>query len=460
MLSRLVLSSLFLISRRTCSGLRHLAMTSKHAVGSKNVAVIGAGAAGLATARYLRDSGLKVSVMERSSQVGGVWRYTPTSVIYKGLVTNLPKQIMAFYDYPFPDEQPSFQPHVNIQDYLESFATQYKLRPLIQLDCQVTSVEKILVPDADESEQEQVQWKVTTSSGNQGEGEERLFDYVVVANGHYNKPFTPHIDGIKSFEGKSLHSMYYDDPSQFKGMKVLCIGARSSGTDVAREVAGVASEVHVCDRSVRETSKGGAQGNIWRHPEIQTFAGSNGVTFTDGSTADVDCVIYCTGFDYEFKFLGPSCQVEAGDGRVHPLYKQIFHCDHPSLSFVGLPHSVVPFPLFALQAQVIARVYTGQLDLPGSEERHSWLQSQYENIPEVKETHYLGPQQWEYKKDLARLAGCLDDALLKHLALQEDIYNHASKARPSFPGGPDHYRRQEFAVDAEAGTFVATGGSV
>lgn len=39
------------------------------------VCVIGAGAAGLATGRLLRDEGLRVTILEKSPHVGGVWRY-------------------------------------------------------------------------------------------------------------------------------------------------------------------------------------------------------------------------------------------------------------------------------------------------------------------------------------------------------------------------------------------------
>ena len=44
-----------------------------------SVAVIGAGAAGLAAGRILRDEGLRVTIYEKSRHhVGGVWRYDPS----------------------------------------------------------------------------------------------------------------------------------------------------------------------------------------------------------------------------------------------------------------------------------------------------------------------------------------------------------------------------------------------
>lgn len=45
--------------------------------GGPSVAVIGAGAAGLAAGRILREEGLRVAIFERSQEIGGVWRYQP-----------------------------------------------------------------------------------------------------------------------------------------------------------------------------------------------------------------------------------------------------------------------------------------------------------------------------------------------------------------------------------------------
>ena len=71
---------------------------------SLKVAVIGGGAAGLAAARVLSRHGLKPLVLEKDASSGGVWRHVAGSKerpMYRGLRTNLPREIMAFREDPW-----------------------------------------------------------------------------------------------------------------------------------------------------------------------------------------------------------------------------------------------------------------------------------------------------------------------------------------------------------------------
>merc|ERR1711973_843898 len=107
------------------------------------VAVIGAGAAGLCAAKHLvhrnQNPNIKVApvIFEKGWNVGGLWNYDENvgadthSSIYAGLKTNLPKEIMAFPDYPFPESKHSFLTHVEVKDYLHSYAKHFELEKLI-----------------------------------------------------------------------------------------------------------------------------------------------------------------------------------------------------------------------------------------------------------------------------------------------------------------------------------------
>jgi cation diffusion facilitator CzcD-associated flavoprotein CzcO len=83
-------------------------------------AVVGAGAAGLAAAKELREEGHNVDVFEKLGSIGGTWvfdervesdplglssrRSTVHSSLYASLRVNLPREIMSFSDFPFLPE--------------------------------------------------------------------------------------------------------------------------------------------------------------------------------------------------------------------------------------------------------------------------------------------------------------------------------------------------------------------
>jgi len=177
----------------------------------------------------------------------------------------------------------------------------------------------------------------------------------------------------------------------------------------------------------------------------------------DGTVVpDLDVIIFCTGYDYSFPFLSPSIGVtwDVGTRRVGPLYKQLFHPLNPSLSFIGLPHSVVPFPLFEAQAMLVAEsVKSGFENLPGREERVAEANADYvgmgPNKSRIADTHYLGPQQWDYCLEMVSLVGDgLTDEEALYFKTNEEIYNHAGEKRKECSlGGKDGYREMNYFRD-------------
>jgi hypothetical protein len=380
-------------------------------------------------------------------------------VLYKSLQTNLPKEVMQFEAMAFDAALPSFVSSDDMLEYLRSYAAAFHLEDMVRFNRTVTAVRPVfddhfydesgaasssssssssksppplssMAVRREPSEPPQPRaWRLThrkTAAGSgfgkvEGEEEEVLYyDYVVVANGHYEKPHWPVdlCEGLATFpRDKLLHSRDYDTPEPFKGKRVVCVGSRASGTDLAREIAEVAEAVWVVDRGLKDgdgvpRNNGGARGNIRRRATLVRLTKEGGAVLRDGSTpsgacgADpprassstplgdpletlhgaggdealehvehVDAVILCTGYDYHFPFLehgvvdghdqdgdggrdGGSRQLVTSESRrVHPLYLQLFHAKYPSLAFVGIPHSVVPNPLHEFQATYLAAVF-------------------------------------------------------------------------------------------------------
>ena len=419
----------------------------------RNVAIIGAGAGGLITASVLRRTGrYNAVVYESSKSVGGIWKYTKANgertPMYKSLRCNLPKEIMAFSEqHPFPKELPSYVGHRDVLRYLEDFSATERLHELIRFDCKVESVSKDELNDC---------WRIAAG------GVEETFDSVLVCNGHYNEPLVPSMDGLIEYAGVQVHSIDYDSPSQeqYINKRVLVVGSRSSGTDMAREISSVASAVYVADRGL-STELTKVHGNIHHKPAIDRFT-PNGVRFVDNDEAEIDTILWCTGFAFSFPFLSHPVIRRR---KVANLYQHLFSIDDPTLAFLGLPYAVVPFPLMELQARWIEAVYSGRSVLPSREDQYKWSQQDEEacrqrfgatdaateNEESVTKYHYMGGDlQWTYCRFLARAGGGDDlERRLKYIDSTEQIYAYNSQYKPAYPGAPDTYRDINYWVDKD-----------
>lgn len=373
------------------------------------VAVIGAGAAGLVSARELSHNGHDITVFEQSGQVGGVWVYQPEteddllgqspsrpvfSSLYDSLRTNLPRDLMAFQDYTFDtkgggdDHWLRYPHHSKVLIYLERFANDFGILPLIRFN---EKVER-LAPVED-------RWAISTQTT-----KDVLFDAVLVCNGHYSKPRVPDIPGMDGFEGLTLHSHNYRNSKFFEGKRVAVLGTASSGVDITREISEVAETVYWCG-DIFTSGSGVTSRGIHLYPNPLCFNGSS-LEFPDGVVVpDIDVFIFCTGYEYQFPFLA-SDSVTVTDNWVHPLYLDMVPPEHPNLAFIGLPYLVIPFPLFDMQARWFSKVLTGAVVLPSRSEMDKMIREREAKFVEqnIKTRHYhkLAEKQTDYINHLAR----------------------------------------------------------
>ena len=175
------------------------------------VAVVGAGAAGLASIRALRLESHDVVAYELASEVGGTWRYgedveddalgtaeTRSRVhgsMYESLRTNLPREVMGYQEFPFDPrrhygDERRFCGHEEVQAYLREYAETFDLSKDVRFETSVSSIERLVREDEEEEARWSSKWVVTSTSETEGERRE-TFDAVVVANGHYSEPRVP-----------------------------------------------------------------------------------------------------------------------------------------------------------------------------------------------------------------------------------------------------------------------------
>ncbi|MEU2258663.1 NAD(P)/FAD-dependent oxidoreductase [Nocardia xishanensis] len=189
------------------------------------VAVIGAGVAGLVTAKVLRDDGFDVVVFEKEPAVGGVWIESRT---YPGLRTNNSHDTYAFSDHPYSRSADMFPTAAQVREYLGSYVRRFRLEPHLRLSAEVIEL----------SRQGPV-FEVEVRSGS--DFTTWFFDFVVVCTGVFSEPHVPEIEGMQRFVGRLLHSSQATDPALFAGQRVVVVGAGKSALDLAAWAAAHAS---------------------------------------------------------------------------------------------------------------------------------------------------------------------------------------------------------------------------
>lgn len=205
------------------------------------VAIIGAGASGLAAARYLQCEAAfsTIAVFEQRGAVGGLWNATPdmsgtlqaldgrpaaapvswhdgearfASPVHDGLETNIPHSLMRFSDLAFPDGTALLPRHHVVREYLERYADVADVRRLVRLGVQVLVVQ----PVADG----RGRWAVTVRDLRTRDESTIVFDAVVVASGHFDSPFVPDVPGIREWQAAYpeaiSHSMSYRRPGAYR----------------------------------------------------------------------------------------------------------------------------------------------------------------------------------------------------------------------------------------------------
>jgi dimethylaniline monooxygenase (N-oxide forming) len=186
----------------------------------KTVAVIGAGTAGICAGRHLLAAGFEVTIFEQASEVGGTWVFNENigkdkygidvhSSMYKGLHTNLPKEIMGYPDFPIPDQEKSYIPAEDMLNFLKTYANHFGVTPTIKFEHYVVRIR----PKGELNQR----WEIIVKNLPKDKMETHMFDAVMICNGHYHTPAFPDYKGQDIYNGQLLHSHDYRCPDSFKG---------------------------------------------------------------------------------------------------------------------------------------------------------------------------------------------------------------------------------------------------
>lgn len=204
------------------------------------IAIVGAGVAGLATAKVLKEAGHGVTVFDRVQDVGGVWS---ASRRYPGVSTQSTKAQYALSDFPMPKSYPEWPSGAQVQRYFESYAEHNGLVPDLRLGIEVLAAAQ----DADG------RWTVRTRPVAGGRITSAEYDGLVVANGVFSDPLKPELPGEDEFTaagGRLLSGTELHDAEQVAGEHVVVIGYGKSACDVTVAVSGAAASTDVIARQL------------------------------------------------------------------------------------------------------------------------------------------------------------------------------------------------------------------
>lgn len=339
------------------------------------VAIIGAGPSGLAQLRAFQSAHAKGAAMpeivcfEKQADWGGMWNYTWRTGLdqhgepvhgsmYRYLWSNGPKECLEFADYSFDEHfgRPisSYPPREVLWDYIQGRVKKADVLQYIRFD---TVVKDVRFDSASRT------FTLTAHDYANGQRYEQVFDYVVVASGHFSTPQVPSFPGFERFSGRILHAHDFRDALEFAGKDVLIIGSSYSAEDIGSQCYKYGA------RSITSAYRTQPMGYKWpkgweERPQLQRVDGDR-AHFADGSSKRVDAIILCTGYQHHFPFLPDDLTLRTGN-RLWPLglYQGVVWEANPQLMYLGMQDLWYSFNLFDAQAWFVRDVILGRIALP------------------------------------------------------------------------------------------------
>lgn len=318
------------------------------------VAVIGAGQAGLSSAYFLRRQGLEPEtdfvVFDRNRGPGGAWQHRWPTLTFATVhgIYQLPGMTLT---EPGPETPVAGVVARYFAEYEQAFDLRVR-RPV--------TVRRVMNTPAG-------RLRIETDHGTwSARG-------LINATGTWERPFWPYYPGQEQFAGRQLHTADYRGPAEFAGQRVVVVGGGASGIQLQLEIATVAAaviwvtrrepefttrpfdaewgravETRVADRVRRglppesvvratgypltpEIAAAREAGLLDRSPMFDRIT-PDGVAWDDGRFEPADVILWCTGFRAVLDHLAPLRLRRPGGGIAVEGTRVV---DHPSIHLVG-----------------------------------------------------------------------------------------------------------------------------
>jgi cation diffusion facilitator CzcD-associated flavoprotein CzcO len=324
---------------------------------------------------------------------------------------------------PMGEDYSDYPHHERIRAYINDYADAFSLRDRIRFKTPVEHAERL----------EGGGWKVTLGDGSTEESD----FLIVGNGHHWDPRYPDFPGNFGGETLHSHHYLSPTEPLDLTGKRVLVVGIGNSAVDIVSELSrkGVSEKVFISTRSgawvmpkylfgqpigklvktnphlplklqrwlarpLPYLASGRMEdfglphpnhqfleahptvsselllrlgsGDALAKPNVEELEGDR-VRFEDGSTEEVDAIIYATGYKITFPFFDPEF-LSAPENRF-PLYKRIFVPGIDDLAFVGFAQTIPTlFPFVELQSKLVARYAGGDYALPPLPEMEETIQ--------------------------------------------------------------------------------------
>ncbi|GAB3885453.1 flavin-containing monooxygenase [Spirosoma agri] len=196
-----------------------------------DVAIIGAGFAGLTAAIRLKERGTPFILFERADQVGGTWREN----VYPGAACDIPSHLYSLSFAPNPNWSRTYSTQPELLSYLKTIVERYDLGPRIRYNTEITRAEFLPGTGC---------WTLTDQAGNATTAR-----VLIVAVGPLNRPIIPKLKGLETFAGKTFHSSAWDTAYELTNKRVAVIGTGASAIQFIPKIAPAVKQLTVFQRT-------------------------------------------------------------------------------------------------------------------------------------------------------------------------------------------------------------------
>ena len=201
--------------------------------------IVGAGLSGIGSAVHLRQGLPKASVLilEARERLGGTWDLFR----YPGIRSDSDMHTLGYCFKPWTGAK-AIADGPSILQYVQETAQEFGVQPLIRFGHQVLSAHW---------DSAAARWRVTAK---------RLADdtvlqvhcrFLLMCSDYYNYAhgYTPAFPGMDSFKGRVVHPQHWPQDLDYRGQRVVVIGSGATAMTLVPEMAKLAAEVTLLQRS-------------------------------------------------------------------------------------------------------------------------------------------------------------------------------------------------------------------